>query len=773
MLSAAFRLLSSLKLTVVLLVVLCLALGAGTIIESMQNAEAARVVYYATWFQALLGLFALNTLAAIIDRGIGTRWRIGFALTHLSMVLILGGAFATDQWKVEGQLALYEGEDSATFLTFPHGDKGVPVDLGYKVKLNAFEIDRYPGTMRPAMFRSKVTVTPPQGAPFNADIEMNKQLTFMDFSLFQSSYQEGAGPGGSDMTVLSVSKDPGEKIVFLGYLLLVLGMCVVLTTRIIQKRIVDAAQAQIAAAKKAKTAAVPVALLAAALASLAIAPSLQAAPIPDLLTDAQVETLRRLPVQHDGREMPLDTMAREVVHKVTGEWRPWNMDPVEMVAGWTFDSSYWATALIIALPDSVAGHIGVPATGFGSFQGLVQNPALTALMDQAQALEHDEKPLQKVHKDAQKLEERLVAFQGFLNHESIRPVPAATRPERWSVPSPMVTPADLLAAQTAIRAGKTPGHYPSEAAISREITYNQVDPWRLAWLVLVPSAVFGYLTWRRSRKWADIAAVTGLVLGSAAMTWGIAQRWLIADRIPASNMFESLLFLGWGVGFFAIIASIFMRNRLVIFNATAMSALTMLLVDLLPMDGFIHPMPPVLSGTPWLAIHVPIIMVSYAVLALGVFVAHMQIGLGMFPGKQHKAQAMADLNYWYMFVGSILLITGILTGSIWAASSWGRYWGWDPKEVWSLIAFLAYMAILHGRFDKWLGNFGVAVASIAAFWMILMTYIGVNYVLASGMHSYGFGGSDVVFWMVTVAVAEIAFLVSAWLIRRSRGAAAQ
>ena len=231
------------------------------------------------------------------------------------------------------------------------------------------------------------------------------------------------------------------------------------------------------------------------------------------------------------------------------------------------------------------------------------------------------------------------------------------------------------------------------------------------------------------------------------MTWGIGTRWAIAGRIPASNMFESLLFLAWGVGLFAVVALAALRNRLVVLNANAMAALTMALTDLLPIDGFIHPVPPVLAGTPWLAIHVPIIMVSYSVLALGVVVAHMQIGFTMFaPRRAELIHRMNDLLYWYILVGSILLIAGILTGSIWAASSWGRYWGWDPKEVWSLVAFLAYMAILHGRFDRFIGEFGVAAISIIAFQTILMTYLGVNFVLTTGLHSYGMGDSPVVKW---------------------------
>ncbi|HXH27468.1 MAG TPA: cytochrome c biogenesis protein CcsA, partial [Candidatus Polarisedimenticolia bacterium] len=299
----------------------------------------------------------------------------------------------------------------------------------------------------------------------------------------------------------------------------------------------------------------------------------------------------------------------------------------------------------------------------------------------------------------------------------------------------------------------------SREVLGAEVTYNRVRPTRLAWWILVGACGLSLLGFRLRHRLLDAAAFVGLVAGFLVMTWGIVTRWRVAGRIPASNMYESLLFLGWGVGLIALVALLFLRNRLVVFNATAMAALTMALADLLPIDPYIHPMPPVLSGTAWLAIHVPIIMLSYSVLALGVLVAHLQIGLTIAaPRHRELAFRMNDLLYWYLHAGSILLIAGILTGSIWAASSWGRYWGWDPKEVWSLIAFFAYLAILHGRFDRMIGPFGVAALSIVAFWAILMTYIGVNFVLSSGLHSYGFGGSGVVRWMLVLAALEALFI---------------
>ena len=227
-----------------------------------------------------------------------------------------------------------------------------------------------------------------------------------------------------------------------------------------------------------------------------------------------------------------------------------------------------------------------------------------------------------------------------------------------------------------------------------EILYNRLHPARLAWIILLGSLAASLLAWRKQNKLFDRVSLGLLAAGFAMMSWGIQLRWVAGDRIPAANMYESMLFLAWGVGFFAVAAYAFLRNRLVVLNAASMATLAMMLTDLLPIDHFIHPIAPVLAGTPWLAIHVPIIMVSYSILALGLVVAHMQIGFTIFaPARTETIDRMYDLLYWYMLIGSIFLIAGIITGSMWAASSWGRYWGWDPKEVWSLVAFLAYMAI--------------------------------------------------------------------------------
>jgi ABC-type transport system involved in cytochrome c biogenesis permease subunit len=738
-----FKLLASLKLAVILLVLLLIGLSVGTIIESGEGVEAAgRLVYYAWWFLALQGLFALNVALSIADLFPWGKKRIGFLVLHASLLLIFVGSAVTYFFKVEGNLGLWEGESGRRIVEVDRsGQVKSSHDLPFSVRLQDFVLDTYPGSMRPAGFASLVEITDlDTGKTFPAKIWMNNPLEHRGYTLFQSSYQQDRG---REATVLAVSKDPGQTIVFVGYVTVVLGMIIVLFTRIGQsrERAEQEARERSGGAGKAATA-----LLLAALAGGA-----QAA--------TPVDVMRRLPVQHDGRVMPLDTLAREAVWSVTGHYT-WNgEDPVTTATGWLFDPQAAGNAAVVALGSAdLAEQLGwARSATHASFAQIVRNPKALQLMEAARREEADGRPRRGVLQDAEKLEQRLMRLQSFLNQEAVRPLPIPGQPKaRWNAPAQPGPETFLM-----LMAGPRLPGWPAPQAIDQEIFYNQLNPVRLSWIILLGALVLSILAWVRRSRLLDALAFVVLLGGVAMMSWGILLRWGAGDRIPAANMYESMLFLAWGVGSFAVIAYAVLRNRIVVLNAAVMAALTMALTDLLPIDRFIHPIAPVLAGTPWLAIHVPIIMVGYAVLALGLVVAHMQIGFTIFaPRKGEVIDRMYDLLYWYMFVGSILLLAGILTGSMWAASSWGRYWGWDPKEVWSLVAFLAYMAILHAKVDRWIGQFGVAAISVAAFQTILMTYLGVNFVLTTGMHSYGMGDSPVVKWMVITLVAEAAFV--AW-----------
>jgi cytochrome c-type biogenesis protein CcsB len=727
-----FAFLASLKLAVILLALLLVGLSVGTIIETRAGVEAAgNLVYYSYWFLGLQGLFAVNLAMSLADLFPWTRRRTGFVVVHASLLLIFAGAAMTYFLKVEGTLGLWEGQSGSVIENVDReGHVLSRHQLPFTVKLDDFVLETYPGTMRPSGFSSQVQVTDHRtGATFPARIWMNHELTYRGYALFQSSYQQA---NGREATVLAVSRDPGQNIVFAGYLTLILGMVIVLGTRMAQSR------------QRSRAAGT-------ALLVLLMAGGLSAA--------EPVDSIRRLPVQHDGRTMPFDTFAREAVWLVTGSHSWKGEDPAETVSGWLSNPPACAEAPVVKIGSSkLALSVGLPANlTHASFFQLVQNAKMMDLVRAAREAEAENAPRQGLVAEAEKLDGRLQALQALLQQQAVRPIPALETPSaRWNPPV-------SLAPEELVRLARGPRlqGWPSADKIDQEVFYNRLNPERLSWIILLASLALSIGAGLRKSRLLDWTAFATLAGGFAMMSWGILLRWGAGERIPAANMYESMLFLAWGVGFFALVAFAVLRNRMVVLNAAAMAALTMMLADLLPIDRFIHPIAPVLAGTPWLAIHVPIIMVGYSVLALGLMVAHMQVGATIFaPRRADLLDRMYELLYWYMFVGSIFLIAGIITGSMWAASSWGRYWGWDPKEVWSLVAFLAYMAILHAKVDRLIGRFGVAVISIAAFQTILMTYLGVNFVLSTGMHSYGMGDSPVVKWMVMVGLVEALFL--AW-----------
>jgi cytochrome c biogenesis factor len=125
---------------------------------------------------------------------------------------------------------------------------------------------------------------------------------------------------------------------------------------------------------------------------------------------------------------------------------------------------------------------------------------------------------------------------------------------------------------------------------------------------------------------------------------------------------------------------------------------------------------------------------------------HILLGHYLFASNSPRIRSLQNWNYGVLQVGVLLLTAGIVLGGIWAHFSWGRFWGWDPKETWALIALMCYVVPLHGRRIGWLGDFGMAVTSVVAFNAVLMAWYGVNFVLGTGLHSYGFstGGSELI-----------------------------
>ncbi|MCL1894129.1 MAG: cytochrome c biogenesis protein CcsA [Holophagaceae bacterium] len=733
-----FRILASIKLAVLLLVLLLIGLAFGTIVESRTSTEIAGwLVYYSWWFIGLQVLLVVNVAMSLVNILPWTKGRIGFVITHASIVLIMLGAMVTFFFKTEGKLFLWEGESSSIiYMQDGNGNIKSMRDLPFTVKLDDFVLDTYPGTNRPSGFASYVQITDKQdNHSFTAKIWMNNPLKFRGYSLFQSSYQIDHETG-REASVLTVSKDPGQTIVFAGYISILLGMVWMLVCR----------------ARLAK------AVVAVVILFLLVAPYLSSQGVEQTqLSSADISRLERLPVQYDGRAMPLDTFAREMVIKITGSTKWQGRAPILTLLQWIDNVETTVIEGNIKIDSAdFAMAIGYPATTkHASFMALIHNQAFIQHLNiYNQCFAHGV-PVTKNVATAVELEKRLDLMKGIVFGVNILPIPVSGDfSATWHG-------LEVVSSQSLLRLmdGQRIDGWPAEGKINNEVFYNKLNPVRLSWIIMFCSLIISIFAWLKKNKWMDIVAFLILACGFAMMTWGVILRWQAGERIPAANMYESMLFLAWGVGLFAVVAYGLLRRRLVVINTAILATLTMFLADVLPMDHFIHPIAPVLAGTPWLAIHVPIIMVGYAVLALGMVVAHIQIGAWIFtPNHSNLTDRFYDMLYWYNFIGSICLLAGILTGSMWAAFSWGRYWGWDPKEVWSLVAFLAYMAIMHAMAGGMIGKLGVAMMSILAFQTVLMTYLGVNFVLSIGMHSYGMGDSPIAIWMFTVAIAELMFL---------------
>ena len=572
----------------------------------------------------------------------------------------------------------------------------------------------------------------------------------------------------------------------------------------------------------------------------------------ELPNSLDLSAIRALTVQHDGRWPPLDTLARDMVESVTGDVFYQGHDPVLLLLAWTFDAQSWADTPLISIdnPELRAElQLSDTKTVF-SQRELIGHTRLRRLIDDLMHIESGRK-LNPLEAKVSDINEKIARLQEVFGGRVIRLLPdaqdfiGAWRPIK--LPADDAEDADLVsqawaALQRAFRADDAiaftaasrqladllralpSAHQSNPKLIATELRYNRLEPFRTAWMVMVGGALLALGALFVRRKWFDTLAVTIMIAGFAVLTYGLSMRWQIAGRIPAANMFESLLFLSWGMGAFAIVAMFVQRQRIVPLTASAMGAVALILADCLPLDHYIRPIAPVLLDTIWMSIHVPIIMVSYSVLALAVVIAHVQlVMMALVPTRRELVNTIDKLHYWYVHVGALLLLAGIITGSMWAASSWGRYWGWDPKEVWSLVAFLGYMAILHVRINherttwwmyllaailglvlfalvapklaplNWLklsalvavwvamaifvlahGQFATALKSILAFWLIIMTYVGVNYVLGIGLHSYGFGTGAVVRNMFIIGSIDLALIVGIsviYLFRRPRGSA--
>jgi len=257
-----------------------------------------------------------------------------------------------------------------------------------------------------------------------------------------------------------------------------------------------------------------------------------------------------------------------------------------------------------------------------------------------------------------------------------------------------------------------------------------------------------------------------LVLFLVAHTTGLAIRWYISGHAPWSNGYESMVYIAWATVLAGFIFS--KRSPITLAATSILSGLILFVAHLNWMDPQVTNLVPVLQSY-WLSIHVSMITASYGFLGLGALLGFITLILFILKNEKNERQISLSIkelnaiNEMSLMIGLAMLTVGNFLGGVWANESWGRYWGWDPKETWALVTILVYAVVIHLRFIKSLYTpFLYSVISLMAFTSVLMTYFGVNYYLA-GMHSYAKGDPVPIpdFVPVTYAIVFVIIILAA------------
>lgn len=497
-------------------------------------------------------------------------------------------------------------------------------------------------------------------------------------------------------------------------------------------------------------------------------------------------SVKEIAVQLEGRKKPLDTVARETVIQIHGKanYQAANGEKLDYLATYLslwFNSRDWnQEPLILFNYRPLKTQLGLDLERkYFTFAELMQS-SLSSTILAAKEKQTADIELTRDEREALTIADRLTLTVDTVNSDRLPLVPhpkdikgkwleIKNAPDYYSLSAAETIKQDYLKLKQTYRerpeasaslekiasqlrtdlANLSPQVYPLKATIQKEVRFYRLHFFAKAWILyaigfIVMLAVLWFKSW--DFYWSVLGIFSaGLIIHAT----GFIQRMQIAGRPPVTNMYESVIWVSFGIVAIALLFELIYQAKYYLLAAAPLSISCLILADSLPavLDPTIAPLVPVLRDNFWLSVHVPTITLSYASFALAYGLGHIILGHYLFaPQATAKIRSLSKWNYGVVQAGVLLLTTGIILGGIWAHFSWGRFWGWDPKETWALIALMCYVVPLHGRLVGWLADFGMAVTSVVAFNAVLMAWYGVNFVLGIGLHSYGFadGGSEIV-----------------------------
>ncbi len=698
-------------------------------------------------------------------------------------------------------------------LTLEWGSK--ELFLPFAIKLNEFVMDKYAGSMSPSSYKSLVNVVDKQnGVDMPYEIYMNNTLKYGGFKFFQSSYdQDERG------TILSVNHDPGKWPTYLGYALLTLGFFFNLLNP--SSRFGKLARTRYGNANSFIFVAALALMFSSAgdLNAQTNNPQNHTPPTKEQI----IEFVKKVDPEHakkfgsliiqdrGGRMKPIDSVSIDAINKIHGKTTVLGMHHNQILLGMSINGAYWQRVEMIKIKHpKVKELLGVAEDKkYFAFYKVFNDKGEYVLADainDANIMKPGDRG--KFEKELLKVDERINVAYMIYQGDMLRAFPLEGHENnKWFIPSEIVKhfpPDQREIFETVLRryfqgvttamgsgdwseADKALGQIkeiqakvgaavmPTESRWKLEIMYNNYDIFNkltpvylISGLILLMFIFVRLIKPRINTKLITNIIIGVMILGFIAHTINLGMRWYVSNHAPWSNGYEAMLYISWTT----VLAGLsFARQSDFSVAITAIFAgLTLFTAHLSWLDPQMTNIVPVLQSY-WLTIHVSVITASYGFLGLSTLLGFITLILFIMLSRKGNNEVSEQIvlnikeatriNEMAMILGISLLTVGNFLGGVWANESWGRYWGWDPKETWTLVTIMVYAVVLHMRFiPKFNTPYAFALASVLSYSSVIMTYFGVNYYLA-GMHSYA-GGDPVPIpsWIyyVIATIATIAML---------------
>lgn len=671
--------------------------------------------------------------------------------------------------------------------------------LPFKIKLNDFLAQKYPGTEKSfSSFESKVTVQD-GNKPFDARIFMNNILDYKGFRFFQSSFDPD-----EKGTVLSVNHDYwGTLITYIGYTMLYFAMLAILFTK--HSRFADLKR-KLEVVKNKKASLLAFLLLFFSIASFAqkhedhkkhvltekeLGEIIENKKVPE----AHAAKFGRLIIQDAGGRMkPINTFSSELLRKVSHKDRYNELNSDQVFLSMIQDGGTWIQIPMIYIKagnDSIRKIIGINKDAkYASFMNFFDSSGNYKLGKYLDGAFKNANPNQ-FEKDFIETDKKVNLMEDALSGSILKVFPIPENENNKWVSYPELGQAGLkgIVANyttsilplyfTALNAASDSKDYkqadellasingfqkkfgskvmPSEDKITSEILYNKYDVFqKLPYLYMFSAILMLFFTVLQIFKETKalrfiingIHVIIGLLFG--LHTLALMVRWYISGHAPWSNAYESIIYVAWATMFFGLAFD--KKSKLTVASSAFVTSMILLAAYMNWIDPEIGNLQPVLNSY-WLMIHVAIIVASYGPFALGMILGTVSLLLILFSNEKNKSKMELNIkeityiNEMALTIGLILLTIGNFLGGQWANESWGRYWGWDPKETWALISIMVYAFVIHSRYVPALRGIWVFnLMSVFAFISILFTYYGVNFHLV-GLHSYASGEAHSLNWI--------------------------